>query len=407
MKKSKPQRRRPAPPARRAAALSFAAFALVALAIVALLEFLDYQAGKRSFIFNDVLRLERKQPSGERFGRDLAAWLMADGIAYDFVRDRDGVAHLKVDLPGPRVKAFAGDLGRLVARHGGQQRLSEVQGGGAGQLHLYQVRFGRRLTHVLLVGRRPAPRAAAAGKAAAAEPPPAKAQAAVRPRAAWSGRPRLAIVIDDIGYADLVSDRLHELGIPVTGAVIPAAPYARSEAQRLHAFGLEEIVHLPMQPKDPANHHPRDQFVLVDSSDAEIEALLDEALRAVPFAKGLNNHMGSRLTSDPPAARRLLEQVRARGLFFVDSKTASTTVAHALAREMGVRTVLRDVFLDDVQTAEHTSGQLRRLVETAREKGRALAIGHPFPSTLAALRDAAPWLRSQPVEIVFVSQILE
>ncbi len=407
MKKTKPPRRRPAPPARRAAVLSFAAFALVALAIVALLEFLDYQAGKRSFIFNDVLRLGRKQPTGERFGRDLAAWLMAGGIAYDFVRDGDGVAHLKVDLPGPRVKAFAGDLGRLVARHGGQQRLSEVQGSGEGRLRLYQVRFGRRLTHVLLVGRRLAPRAAAAEKAAAPETPPAKARAAARPRASWSGRPRLAIVIDDIGYADLVSDRLHELGIPVTGAVIPAAPYARSEAQRLHAFGLEEIVHLPMQPKDPANHHPRDQFVLVDSSDAEIEALLDEALRAVPFAKGLNNHMGSRLTSDPQAARRLLEQVRARGLFFVDSKTASTTAAHALAREMGVRTALRDVFLDDVQTVEHTRGQLRRLVETAREKGRALAIGHPFPSTLAALADAVPWLKQQQVEIVFVSQILE
>ena len=178
--------------------------------------------------------------------------------------------------------------------------------------------------------------------------------------------PRLAIVIDDIGYADLVADQLRDLGIPLTAAVIPDSPYAHREAQRLHDYGLEAIIHLPMQPKDPANHHPRDQFVLLDSSDAEIRALLQKAVTAVPFARGVNNHMGSLLTSDRQAMRRVLELVRARGLFFVDSKTAPSTVAHALARGMGIRTALRDVFLDDVQTYEHAVAQLRRLVDTAR-----------------------------------------
>ena len=261
-------------------------------------------------------------------------------------------------------------------------------------VYLYQVRFGERLTHVILVGKRlPAPATAA---------PAAKTKPARKIIA-----PRVAFVMDDIGYADLVSDRLHELGIPITGAVIPAAPYARSEAQRLNAFGLEEIIHLPMQPKDPANHHPRDQFILTDSSDAEITALLDAALLAVPYAKGVNNHMGSRLTSEPAAMRRVLGHIRERGLFFVDSKTAPTTVAFSLARQLGMKTVLRDVFLDDVQSYEHTRAQIRRLVDVARRNGKALAIGHPFPSTLAALRDAVPWLKKQKVEIVPVSQILE
>ena len=83
--------------------------------------------------------------------------------------------------------------------------------------------------------------------------------------------PRLAFIIDDIGYTDLMAEQLRDLGIPLTAAVIPAAPYARSEAERIHEYGLEEIIHLPMQPKDPANHHPRDQFVLSDSSPAEID----------------------------------------------------------------------------------------------------------------------------------------
>ncbi len=400
MNRPRPQPRRPAPPARRAAALSFAAFSLVALAIVAALEWIDFREGRPSFLFEHVLRLDRRRPGAERFQGDLATRLMAQGTAYDFVRDRDGVAHVKVDLGRSGFAGFARDLGRLVERHGGLLRLSEVQGDGERTVRLYQVRFGRELTHVILASARLGRGATPARERPAAQPPAGARADRGRP-------PRLAIVIDDIGYADLVSDRLHELGIPVTGAVIPSAPYARSEAQRLRVFGLEEIIHLPMQPRDPANHHPRGQFVLVDSSDAEITALLDEALRAVPYAKGLNNHMGSRLTSEPAAARRLLEQVKARGLFFVDSKTAPSTVAHAIARELGIPTVLRDVFLDDVQTYEHSAGQLRRLVEVARAKGRALAIGHPFPSTLAALADSVPWLRQQKVEIVFVSQILE
>jgi polysaccharide deacetylase 2 family uncharacterized protein YibQ len=105
--------------------------------------------------------------------------------------------------------------------------------------------------------------------------------------------------------------------------------------------------------------------------------------------------------------RRVLELVREQGLFFVDSKTAPSTVAHALARQMKIRTALRDVFLDDVQTYEYASAQVRRLVELARQNGHALAIGHPFASTLAALRDSLPWLKQQKVEIVFVSQLLE
>ena len=394
MKKKKTQRKRNVDSGHRAAALSFITFGLIALAIVIALEFLDFQAGKQSFIFNRLIRLGQKQPAGERFQRDLAALLAGRGIAHDFVRDREGVSHLKIDLAAPLFEPLSRELRQLVGRHGGVHLLSEVQGMKDQVVYLYQVRFGEQLTHVILVGKRlPAPAIAPAA-------------ATIRP-ARKIAAPRVAFVMDDIGYADLVSDRLHELGIPVTGAVIPAAPYARSEAQRLHAFGLEEIIHLPMQPKDPANHHPRDQFILTDSSDAEITALLDAALRAVPYAKGVNNHMGSRLTSDPLAMRRVLEQFKERGLFFVDSKTAPTTVAFSLARQLGMKTVLRDVFLDDVQSYEHSSAQIRRLVDVARRNGKALAIGHPFPSTLAALRDAVPWLKRQGIEIVPVSQILE
>lgn len=407
----KPNRKTPAKSSRKAAVLSFLSFGIIALGIVVALEFLDFRAGRYSFIFNKVVRLGRQEPAGERFQRDLTTLLSGQKIPYDLFRDRAGVAHVKIDLVEPRFAGFARDLLRLVEKHGGLHLLSEVQGMKEQIVYLYQVRFDKQLTHVVLLGKRLALKVpdegAARRVAAAAKLPAARTRPAPRVPAAGAGAPRLAIVIDDIGYSDLVSDQLRDLGIPLTAAVIPDAPYARSEAQRLHEYGMEAIIHLPMQPKDPANHHPRDQFVLVDSSDAEIRALLQKAVAAVPFARGVNNHMGSRLTSDPQAMRRVLERIREQGLFFVDSKTAPTTVAHVLASEMKIQTALRDVFLDDVQTYEHASAQLRRLVELARQNGKALAIGHPFASTLDALRDAVPWLKKQGVEIVPVSNILE
>ncbi len=360
----KPQRKKIVKSSRKAAALSFLAFGVIALGIVVALEFLDYRAGRDSFIFNKVVRLDRREPAGELFQRDLAALLSAQKIRHDLFRDRSEVTHVKIDLAEPRFAGFARDLLRLVEKRGGLHMLSEVQGMKEQVVYLYQLRFDKRLTHIVLLSKK------LAVKAIAAPSQPTAAATAKLPvaRTKFKGTPRLAIVIDDIGYADLVSDRLRDLGIPLTAAVIPDAPYAGSEAQRLQEYGLEAIIHLPMQPKDPANHHPRDQFVLVDSSDAEIEELLGRAMAVVPNARGLNNHMGSRLTSDPQAIRRLLGMIKERGLFFVDSKTTGETVAFATARALKIRTALRDVFLDDVQTYEHASAQLRRLVDAGPRK---------------------------------------
>jgi len=387
---------------RKAAALSFFFFGFVALAIVVALEFLDYQAGRYSFIFSKLIRLQQKASPGAMFQRDLTALLGGQKIPHDVFRDTEGVIHFKIDLAEPLYPPLAAELRRLVHRHGGIDLLSEVQGMRGQVVYLYQVRFDRRLTHVLLLSKKLALPPAATPPASAA-----RARPALKVPAEGGKMPRLAIIIDDIGYADLVADQLRDLGIPLTAAVIPDAPYARSEAQRLHEYGLEEIVHMPMQPKDPANHHPRDQFILIDSSDAEIQSLLQRAMAAVPHARGVNNHMGSLLTSDQTAMRRLLGQLKEQKLFFVDSKTTGDSVAYAVARALKVRTALRDIFLDDEQTYEYSRGQIRRLVELARQNGHALAIGHPFPSTLSALRDSIAWLKQQKVEIVFVSQMLE
>jgi uncharacterized protein len=383
---------------RRAAALSFFMFIAIALGTVVLLEFLDYRAGKYSLIFTRIIPLRQALATGEKFDREWTEILVRRKAAFDFFRDRDGVIHFKIDVSDPDYLPLSRDLNLLVQKYRGFSQLSEVQGMKEQTVYLYQVRFDKRLTHVILLTRRllkiPAP--------VQVESP------VVAVKKNQTGKiPRLAFIIDDIGYTDLMAEQLRDLGMPLTAAVIPSAPYARTEAGKIHAYGLEEIIHLPMQPKDPANHHPRDQFVLIDSSPAEIAALIQNAQAVIPFARGLNNHMGSLITANREAMRRVLELVKKAGLFFVDSKTTYETVGFDLARQMNIKTFVRDVFLDDEQNYLYSSGQIKHLVELARKNGRALAIGHPFASTLTALRDAVPWLKLQKIEIVFASALLE
>ncbi len=382
----------------RIAALSFFIFITVALATVVMLEFLDYRAGNYSLIFTKIIPLRRALAASDKFDREWTEALVRRKVLFDFFRDRDGIIHFKIAVAERHYFPLAKELHELVQKYRGLTQLSEVQGMKGQTVYLYQVRFEKRLTHIILLTRKflKVPAGAKLDTAAAVQK---KAQA---PKI-----PRLAFIIDDIGYAELLAEQLHDLGIPLTAAVIPSAPFARSEAEKIHQFGLEVIIHLPMQPQNPANHCPRDQFILIDSTPAEMMALIQNAQLIVPYARGLNNHMGSLITSNPEAMRRVLDLVKKAGLFFVDSKTANDTVAFRLARKMNIKTVIRDVFLDDEQNYDYSSAQIKRLVDLARKNGRALAIGHPFESTLAALRDAIPWLKQQKVEIVFVSQLLE
>jgi polysaccharide deacetylase 2 family uncharacterized protein YibQ len=383
---------------RRAAALSFFIFIAIALATMVLLEFLDYRAGKYSLIFTKIFPLRQTLAISEKFDREWTETLVRHKVAFDFFKDRDGVIHFRIDVAEPNYFPLSKDLHALVDKYSGLSQLSEVQGMKEQIVYLYQVRFDKRLTHVILLTRHflyvPA--------AARVEIP-----AAVGKKSQTGKIPRLAFIIDDIGYIDFMAEKLRDLGIPLTAAVIPSAPYARSEAEKIHGYGLEEIIHLPMQPQDPANHHPRDEFVLSDSSPAEIAALIQNAQAIIPYARGLNNHMGSLITSNPEVMSRVLGLIKKAGLFFIDSKTTYETVGFNLAREMKIKTIIRDVFLDDEQNYAHSSSQIKHLVELAMKNGRALAIGHPFESTLAALRDAVPWLKQQKVEIVFASALLE
>lgn len=217
--------------------------------------------------------------------------------------------------------------------------------------------------------------------------------------------PRLAVVIDDMG-PDLNKLReLLALDKPVTIAVMPKMRYSKEVSREAASGGLDVIVHMPMEPRNTEGHNPGNGALLVAMTDEEIAYLLDEGFKSVPGAIGLNNHMGSRFTEDPEKMRVVLKNVKDRGLLFLDSRTSAETVGGSIARKLKVRSAERDVFLDNNRDVDYIKGQLMEAVRIARKSGKAVAIGHPYPETIRALKEAIPGIEG--VEIVGLSEIAE
>ncbi len=216
----------------------------------------------------------------------------------------------------------------------------------------------------------------------------------------------MAIVIDDLGRDLEAVERLLATGEAITYAVLPFRPHSVETAERVHEAGEEVILHLPMEPQAYPRIQPGEGGLLAAMDPETFEATLARDLDAVPFADGVNNHMGSRLTELPEPMARVMRQLAARGLFFLDSRTTGHSVAPQAAEAAGVAWIGRDVFLDNRQEGEAIAAQLDALVEAARRRGRAVAIGHPHPATLDALEAYLPRLRQEGIAVVPLHDLL-
>lgn len=218
---------------------------------------------------------------------------------------------------------------------------------------------------------------------------------------------RVAIVIDDVGFEEGPALELAKAGLPLTFAVLPFQRYSQNLASRVKALGHEVILHLPMEPLAYPIRDPGEGAVGEDMSPAAISEVVRRDLDAVPGAVGVNNHMGSRATSDARIMRAVLEVVRQRGLYFLDSRTSAGTVGFDLARRMGIRAIERTVFLDDRREASYIEGQVRELLRRAREEGSAVGIGHADPVTVEALKRSSGLLRGDDIRLVPASELAE
>ena len=210
----------------------------------------------------------------------------------------------------------------------------------------------------------------------------------------------LSLIIDDLGQNLPRDRRVLALPGPVTTAVMPDTPHAAEFSREAHKAGKIVILHMPMDPATgPFAWHP-------DLPVDELEKRLNAAFKAVPYTSGINNHMGSRMTSQPQAMAWLMGNLQQRHKFFVDSRTSAQTVAAAEAQKIGLASVSRDVFLDDVRTEQAISTQLHTAINLARKQGSAVMIGHPYPQTLAVLERELPKLKAQGIDWIDIRQMI-
>ncbi|HEX9760831.1 MAG TPA: divergent polysaccharide deacetylase family protein [Candidatus Acidoferrales bacterium] len=225
-----------------------------------------------------------------------------------------------------------------------------------------------------------------------------------RARAAGPG-PRLAILIDDLGYDRAAAHALFALPYPFTVAVLPNLSASADLAEEAHRLGCQVMLHLPMQSiNGEAKSEPNELYPGMDPG--EVRMIVARMLDSVPHAVGANNHQGSRATLDPELMSAVMEALKEREVFFVDSRTAGGSVAYTAARRAGLPATYRTVFLDDTPTREFVEQQLVLAERQAREQGWALAIGHPHPTTLEALSAQLPLLEQRGVRLVFVSDLI-
>jgi polysaccharide deacetylase 2 family uncharacterized protein YibQ len=217
--------------------------------------------------------------------------------------------------------------------------------------------------------------------------------------------PRVAIIIDDLGYDRHLAEKLIDLNAALTVAILPHSPHQESIARLAHDRGLEVMLHLPMEPAEYPEVNPGPGVLLTAMGPDEILQVLEEDLAAVPHVQGVNNHMGSKLTAHSEQIYQVFSVLKRRGLFFIDSRTTNESVCRSSARLFQIPFAQRDVFLDHIHDAAFIRKQLRELVRIARLKGEAVGIAHPHRLTYTILKEELPALRQQ-VEIVPASRLV-
>jgi polysaccharide deacetylase 2 family uncharacterized protein YibQ len=220
---------------------------------------------------------------------------------------------------------------------------------------------------------------------------------------------QIAIVLDDFGYAsksEWLFERFCALPYPLTLAILPNEGRVRSLIERARTGGHEVLVHLPMEPDDYPDKDPGVNAVLVDQEEKTIRLLVRNAIRRVPGAIGVNNHMGSRATADARVMEQVLKEIHRQGMFFLDSRTSSASVAYTVAQRMDVPALSRDLFIDPVDDAASVEKRLWELATLAARNGRAVGIGHDREQTLLALEAVLPRLEARGFQLVPVSELI-
>jgi len=386
-------------------AFTLVTIALAAAALVSAL-LLDYIAkgkGEPSYIFAARIKAQAVVPAEKPAGKPvmrpfeevLAASLAAAGVSEDTVLLLEGPKGrplFEVEIPAELYASVERALDKAL-KDGAMRVLDKKRTPGEDK------------TEILWAVRRAAKELAGISFILPAEPPAFVAEK--EPPAKKPFRGQVALIMDDMGNSLETLDELIALGRPVTVSVLPYSTHAADTARIAHENGLEVLLHLPLESINNYEAMANTEgMIRADMAEPEIVRSFESSYARVPFTAGANNHMGSRFTAERDLMRTILRPLKMKGLFFVDSRTTSKTVALDEARKMGIPAAERDVFLDADADRGRIRGRLIELFQKARKKGHAVGICHPFPETLAVLKSSFFLLDSYGLEAVPVSRLV-
>jgi uncharacterized protein len=236
--------------------------------------------------------------------------------------------------------------------------------------------------------------------------PPTKAPLKERTKVSLKERPKVAIIIDDLGYDPYIAKKFVELEPKLTFSVIPHTPFQKKVAETVRKNGGELMLHIPMEPNEYPNIDPGPGVLLTSMEPDQLIAQLKINLDTISDARGINGHMGSKLTANSEQMYQIFTILKQRNLYFVDSLTTSDSVCKPSATLLKLPFAQRDVFIDHFLDPDFMRKQVHRLIKTAKENGEAIGIAHPHKATLEILRQLLPEIKKQ-VDLVPASQLVK
>jgi hypothetical protein len=219
--------------------------------------------------------------------------------------------------------------------------------------------------------------------------------------------PRLAIIIDDIGGDLEITREFLDLGIPLTLSILPDLPYSKESEELAHKRGYEVMLHLPMEPKDLSFHNPGEGAIYLDMDKNEIYDTIISHINKFEYIKGVNNHMGSRITENEQIMHWVLSALKPFGLYFVDSRTSSQSIAYKVAQEMGIPAGKNSFFIDNEPEVNYCKNCIDKAIQQVKREGKVIVIGHPRETTLQALKELDLKIQDEEISLVFVSELMQ
>lgn len=367
--------------------LIFLIFSLLVVLSVVGLDFIGWKKGERSYFFSLFLKEKKVTWSQEALEQVILQSLGTQGLSSDSIqqfRDPGGVLHLMIDLSSNAYRELEPTLESDLTRTNASLLDKQERKAKDKKYFLWQVKAedGKGLIILFSVYE---------------ERTPLKKEP----------KNKVAIIIDDMGYSLETIREICSLKVPLTVSILPYSPLVQETSWIAHQSGLEVMLHLPLESINETENNDMEGLIHARMSREEIERTVDSNLEQVPYIKGVNNHMGSKITANKSLMNIILQRLLDRGLFFVDSRTSGRSVAYKVAQSLGVPSAFRNVFLDGRNQEDYIQKKLIELFRLAQKEGKAVGIGHPFKETLKVLKENLDLVTAYNLELVLVSQIVE